>query len=177
MTRNRSLYYNKNGNVAIAVRHKLHLYNKQTVGLTTPKQGLAVGYVIGTTCAIIHELTHYIQGMEGRKFSEVETTQNEIDYLKEKDPYWYSRLVKSSANSEKKKQRMVPLRMKWIQKGLSIGYLLFPTFRKVFLKIFRKVIEPAFSFLKDSKDPHFVSLFYDLLFCHCYEVSSFLLLE
>ena len=104
MTRNRSLYYNKNGNVAIAVRHKLHLYNKQTVGLTTPKEGLAVGYVIGTTCEIIHELTHYVQGVEGRKFSEVETTLNEIDYLKEADPYWYSRLVKSSAVSEKKKQ-------------------------------------------------------------------------
>lgn len=104
MTRNRSLYYNKNGNIAIALRHTLYLYNKQTVGLTTPKEGLAVGYVIGTTCAIIHELTHYVQGKEGRKFSEVETTQNEIDYLKETDPFWYNRLVKTSAVSEKKKQ-------------------------------------------------------------------------
>lgn len=104
MTKNRSLYYNKNGNVAIAVRHKLHLYNKQTVGLTTPKEGLAVGYVIATTCAIIHELTHYVQGIEGRKFSEVETTQYEIDFLNDVDPYWHSRLVKSTAPSEKKKQ-------------------------------------------------------------------------
>ena len=97
MTRNRSLYYKKYGNVSIAVRHKLHLYNKQSIGLTTPKEGLNVGYVIGTTCAIIHELTHYVQGKEGRKYSEVETTINEIDYLKEADPNWYSRLIKTSA--------------------------------------------------------------------------------
>ena len=102
MTRNRSLYYCQNGNVAIKVRHKLHLYNKQTVGLTTPKEGLAVGYIIGTTCAIIHELTHYVQGIEGRKFSEVETTMNEIDYLKETDPYWYDRLIKTSEVSKNK---------------------------------------------------------------------------
>lgn len=104
MTRNGSIYHGKDGSVAIAVKHKLHLYNKQTVGLTTPKEGLSVGYVIGTACAIIHELTHFVQGAEKRKYSEVETTQNEIDYLKDSDPYWYGRLVKTSPPSEKKKQ-------------------------------------------------------------------------
>lgn len=102
VTRNGSLYYSENGKVAIALRHKLHLYSKQTVGLTTPKEGLNVGYVIGTTCAIIHELTHYVQGIEGRRFSEVETTQNEIDYIKEVDLYWYEQLVKTSSLSEMK---------------------------------------------------------------------------
>ncbi len=94
MTRNRSLYYSSDGSIAIRVREKLHLYQKKNVGLTTPPQGLNVGYVIGTTTAIIHELTHYVQGIEGRLMSEVETTQNEVDYLREVDEFWYGQLVK-----------------------------------------------------------------------------------
>lgn len=30
---------------------------------------------------LIHELTHYIQHIQNRKFSEIETTRNEIEYL------------------------------------------------------------------------------------------------
>jgi len=93
MTRNRSLYYSADGSVAISVRSKLFLYNKKTVGLTTPPKGLLVGYVLGTTMGIIHELTHYVQGIEKRPFSEVETTLNEIEYLKGTDKFWYDQLI------------------------------------------------------------------------------------
>lgn len=94
MTRRRSLYYHSDGSIEISVRPTLHLYKKKTVGLTTPPKGLNVGYVLGTTMGIIHELTHYAQGIENRTMSEVETTQNEVDYLKEVDKFWYDQLVK-----------------------------------------------------------------------------------
>jgi hypothetical protein len=93
ITRNGSNFWSKNGIVNVKVGHKIQYYIRHTVGLTTPRTGLNVGYVIATTSHLIHELTHYVQGVEGRKFSEIETTQNEIDFLREYDPYWYEKLI------------------------------------------------------------------------------------
>lgn len=94
-TRNGSRYYHADGSINIRCSDKMFLYRKATCGLTTPPQGLLIGCEINTACAIIHEITHYIQGIEKRKFSEVETTQNEIDYLKQHEPFWYNRLIPS----------------------------------------------------------------------------------
>lgn len=80
--------------VRVGITSKLHLYKKKMINLTTPYVGLNVGYDIATTSLIIHELTHFVQHIEQRKYSELETTINEIEFLKEKNNYWYSQLVK-----------------------------------------------------------------------------------
>lgn len=61
-------------------------YSRKSIGVTANK--LPVGYEIGTALVIIHELTHHIQAIEHRKFSEVETTQNEMDFITQVDPQW-----------------------------------------------------------------------------------------
>ena len=60
------------------------LYDKKSLG-SYNTQIRNVGYKISWTCQIIHELTHFIQDLENRCFSEVETTQNELEYLREYD--------------------------------------------------------------------------------------------
>lgn len=74
------------------IHNKLYLYTRKTVGLTTPEKGLHVGYFIGMVTCMIHEITHFIQYIEGRRYSEVETTQNEVDYLERFAPDAYERL-------------------------------------------------------------------------------------
>ena len=41
----------------------------------------------------VHEFTHAIQGDQRRKYSEVETTRNEIDFAKEFFPHLFGRLT------------------------------------------------------------------------------------
>lgn len=94
ITRHGSNYKQATQRINVCCRYDLYLYRKANAGLTTPPKGLNVGIQIQTACAIIHELTHYVQGTENRKFSEVETTQNEIKYLKQKDLFWYNQLIK-----------------------------------------------------------------------------------
>lgn len=43
------------------------------------------------TLNIIHELTHYVQFIQGRQMSEVETTRNELQYAKEFYPELYAK--------------------------------------------------------------------------------------
>lgn len=84
---------NRIGEVNIATHGYLILYKKVTAGLTTPDEGLLVGCELQVVTSIIHELTHFVQGYEKRLYSEVETTANEIEYLKDKEPFWYGKLV------------------------------------------------------------------------------------
>jgi len=97
-TRNGSNYYhasvnNATGFINISTRDKIYLYKRVSVKLTAPHGGLLVGCELQVVSALIHELTHYVQGIEKRLFSEVETTINEIEYLKNNEPFWYSKLV------------------------------------------------------------------------------------
>ncbi len=85
-TANRSKYYNYSKTAKIAMGTRMWTYDRKTVGVTA--HGLMVGYELATTTAIIHELTHHIQNLEKRKMSEVETTQNEIDYILQAEPEW-----------------------------------------------------------------------------------------
>lgn len=79
--------------INIATHGEIRMYEKVTCGLTTPHEGLNVGIELQIITALIHELTHYIQGVEKRVYSEVETTRNEIEYLKQNEPFWYNCLV------------------------------------------------------------------------------------
>lgn len=69
----------------ISCRKELMLYEKKSIGKYKLK--LNVGNKIQMSCALIHELTHHIQFLEGRIFSEVETTKK-ISY-----PEWYKFLI------------------------------------------------------------------------------------
>ena len=40
-----------------------------------------LGYKFSYAAQLIHEITHFVQDLEGRVFSEVETTINEIKFL------------------------------------------------------------------------------------------------
>jgi len=62
-------------------RNYIKLYERKTLGVykaNIDNVGLETSY----TCQLIHELTHFIQDIEDRCFSEVETTKNELQYLK-----------------------------------------------------------------------------------------------
>lgn len=97
-TRRGSLYYPGDNAIKIGIHAKLLLYKRKTCTHYAPEGGLSVGEAINTICGIIHECTHAIQKAENRVASEVETTQNEIDFLKEKYPYWFNQLIPNSAD-------------------------------------------------------------------------------
>lgn len=58
----------------------IRLYDKKTLGNypTQVKGGFLHSYV----CQLIHEMTHLVQDIEDRCYSEVETTRNELEYLR-----------------------------------------------------------------------------------------------
>jgi len=58
----------------------VNLYDKKSIG-SYKKIISSIGYKVSYICQLIHELTHFVQDLEDRCFSEVETTQNEIEYL------------------------------------------------------------------------------------------------
>lgn len=86
--------HKKFGSVPVAgicTRGELLLYEKKSIG--EYRDGFRVGPMIQTACSIVHELTHHIQFLEKRKYSEVETTKNELDFLKMKFPEWYEMIM------------------------------------------------------------------------------------
>lgn len=81
----------------ISCKDKLYLYPKASLGKY--KQGVPVGFTVEIACCIVHELTHHIQfkrdgvTTKGRvRGGELETTANELEFLKKYFPDWY-RLV------------------------------------------------------------------------------------
>ena len=60
-------------------RDKWYTYKRKTVGKMS--LGITVPQLLCVTIILLHELTHAVQHFEGRKYSEVETTENEIEYV------------------------------------------------------------------------------------------------
>ena len=60
----------------------VNLYKLKTLGEYSTF--IKTGYKISYICQLIHELTHLIQDLDNRKYSEVETTKNEVEYLRMK---------------------------------------------------------------------------------------------
>ena len=98
---NRSRYFRNevaNGsylapNVCICTRATLYLYNKKSLGIK--KNMCRVGYDAQIVSALIHELTHHVQYETNvRKGNELDTTANELEYLKEFYPQHYNKIVK-----------------------------------------------------------------------------------
>ena len=80
-------------NVCISTRAWLMLYNMKTLCLKKTK--LFVGSEIQMVCALIHELTHHAQHELGLPIGELETTKNELDYLKEFHPEYHAKMVEA----------------------------------------------------------------------------------
>lgn len=78
-------------NVCISTRATLYLYNKKSLKLK--KTAVYVGSDIQIMCALIHELTHHVQHEQKRTRSELETTKNEVLYLKENHLEIYNKIV------------------------------------------------------------------------------------
>lgn len=80
-------------NVCICTRATLMLYNKPSLGIK--KNKLFVGAVPQIMCSLIHELTHHAQYEQNvRKGNELDTTANELEYLKEFHSNYYNKIVK-----------------------------------------------------------------------------------
>ncbi len=79
-------------NACISTRATLMLYDMKSLNLR--KNKLFTGSIPQMMCALIHELTHHAQYEEKRKTGELETTANELQYLKEYYPSFYSKLIK-----------------------------------------------------------------------------------
>lgn len=96
--------------VSIVPRTKLFFYSKPSLGKFKGMKGeyreaVNVGYLAGIATAIVHELTHHVQFKRGRKpgnkrvsYSELETTANELEFLKQQFPEEY-RLVMIEENT------------------------------------------------------------------------------
>lgn len=84
---------NPGGLVRIGATSVIYLYKRKSVGLTTPEHGIHSGYLIATQCALVHELTHWVQSLRGSRYGEVETTRNEIEFLQTYYPEVYDKLI------------------------------------------------------------------------------------
>jgi hypothetical protein len=80
-------------NVCISTRAWLILYDMKT--LCIKKRKMFVGSEIQMVCALIHELTHHAQYELGLPTGELETTRNELDYLKEFHPEYHAKMVEA----------------------------------------------------------------------------------
>jgi len=78
-------------NVCISVRNDLILYQKKSLKLKNYQ--IKVDLYTQVICALIHELTHHIQYELNAPISELETTKNEVDYLKIYKPIYYRMLT------------------------------------------------------------------------------------
>ena len=63
---------------------KWHTYDRKTIGVTADE--IVIPKLLLITVHIIHEFTHAIQHFQKRKYSEVETTKNEMDYIQSVSP-------------------------------------------------------------------------------------------
>ena len=59
-----------------------------------PMGGIPIPRYLGYRHSLIHELTHFIQFLQKRKMSEVETTRNEIEYILLQQPLYHFQFIK-----------------------------------------------------------------------------------
>jgi hypothetical protein len=74
-----------------------HVYRRVRAALVTPAEGIPIPAALHASLALVHELTHAVQhGMCGtprRRYSEVETTANEIEFIRRAAPDVHAQLV------------------------------------------------------------------------------------
>jgi len=74
-----------------------HTYRRARARYSTPATGIEIDTRILAIAVLIHELTHALQhgtcGHERRTFSEVETTENEIEFIRRHAPEAFAQLI------------------------------------------------------------------------------------
>ncbi len=76
--------------IELGCNNYLSTYKRKTVGEYF--EGGKVDLDCALACKIVHELTHWVQYIEGRRYSEVETTENELALIRKFHPYWAKRI-------------------------------------------------------------------------------------
>ena len=78
-------------------RVRWHTYRRARARFATPPGGIDLDVPTFAGAVLVHELTHALQhGMAGepkRRYSEVETTENELEFVRLRAPEAYARLV------------------------------------------------------------------------------------
>lgn len=78
-------------------RVRWHTYRRARARFATPPGGIDLDVPTFAGAVLVHELTHALQhGVAGepkRRYSEVETTENELEYVRRRTPDAYARLV------------------------------------------------------------------------------------
>lgn len=78
-------------------RVRWHTYRRARARFATPPGGIDLDVPTFAGAVLVHELTHALQhGVAGepkRRYSEVETTENELEYVRRRAPEAYARLV------------------------------------------------------------------------------------
>lgn len=100
-----------------------HTYRRVRAGLVTPAEGIVVPAALHAMIALVHELTHAVQhGMCGtpkRRYSEVETTASEIEFVRRLAPDIHAQLVPIRRRPPKSRVRAAPARRPSAWTGLS----------------------------------------------------------
>lgn len=97
-TRARGKYYrNKNSRkythpgMFVGIRPEMGVYYMKSLGIK--KCWIKPGFMIATTCVLIHEFTHHAQHELGMNHGELETTKNELEYLKSVSLFDYKEIM------------------------------------------------------------------------------------
>ena len=79
-------------------RVRWHTYRRARARFATPPGGIDLDVPTFAGAVLVHELTHALQhGVAGeprRRYSEVETTENELEFVRRREPEAYARLVR-----------------------------------------------------------------------------------
>jgi NAD(P)H-flavin reductase len=68
----------------VAGEKKWYTYKLKTVGIYA--DGVNISPTLSYALQLVHEFTHHVQFLQKRKFSEIETTFNEIEFILKKEP-------------------------------------------------------------------------------------------
>jgi hypothetical protein len=113
--------------VARGATVRWHTYRRVRAGLVTPPAGVPVPASLHATIALVHELTHAVQhgvcGTPQRRYSEVETTANEIEFVRRVAPEAHARLVPVRAAKSAPRRAAVRTRSSW--SGLAAWFRAF----------------------------------------------------
>ncbi len=92
-----------------------HTYRRMRARWATPRHGVELPIDVLMTVVLIHEYTHAVQhgvcGGVARRYSEVETTENEIEFVRLHAPSAYAELVPvTTARTRRRPARVTALR-------------------------------------------------------------------
>lgn len=101
-----------------------HTYRRVRAKWVTPPRGVELPLEVLMTVVLIHEYTHAVQhgicGGAPRKYSEVETTANELEYIRQVVPAAYSQLMPIAPG----RRMMKPVRVKSARPAGAHGFAL-----------------------------------------------------